>query len=103
MATRITPSRGNKPDKLMRDALMLELKAEKAAADGTPTQRIRLVMRKLIDLAEEGDIHAIGIICDRVDGKAMQPIAGDKDHPLEHVIRWKSSSTSSTTSPARSS
>jgi hypothetical protein len=103
MAARITPSRGSKPDKLMRDALILELKAEKAAADGTRTPRIRLVMRKLVDLAEAGDLAAITIICNRVDGKAMQPIGGDNDHPLEHVIRWKSSRTSSTASPAGSS
>jgi hypothetical protein len=51
MAARKTPSRGGKPDKLMRDALLLELNTEAKRAGGKPTKRLRLVARKLVERA----------------------------------------------------
>jgi hypothetical protein len=72
MAPRKTPSRGGKPDKLMRDALLLELSAEAKRAGGKPTKRLRLVARKLVDCAEKGDVSAIKEIFDRVDGRVPQ-------------------------------
>jgi hypothetical protein len=98
MAPRITSTRG-KPDKLMRDALVIELRAEAEDAQGVPTKKLRLLARKLIDLGLDGDLAAIKEINDRVDGKATQPIGGDEAAaPVRHVFEWKSSASSSTTS-----
>lgn len=74
MAARNTPSRGGKPDKLMRDALVLELHQEAQDADGVMTKKLRQIARKLVDKAIEGDVPAIKEINDRVDGKAHQSI-----------------------------
>jgi len=72
MAARNTPSKGGKPDKLMRDALILELHQEAQDADGTMTKKLRQIARKLVDKAIEGDVPAIKEINDRVDGKPHQ-------------------------------
>lgn len=81
MPVRKTPSKGGKPDKLMRDALLLELQSDSDQADsrGKKIKRLRLVARKLVDRAIEGDIPAIKEINERVDGKVAQAIVGDKD------------------------
>ena len=73
MAPRKTPSKGGKPDKLMRDALLIELNTEAKRAGGKPTKRLRLVVRKLVDRAETGDVAAIKEIFDRVDGRVPLP------------------------------
>jgi len=73
MAARKTPSKGGKPDKLMRHALLLELNREEKQAGGKVTKRLRLVARKLVDRAEQGDVPAIKEIFDRVDGRVPQP------------------------------
>lgn len=79
MGARKTPPTGGKPDKLMRDALMLALKREAQDADGMPTRRLYIVADKLVEKAMEGDIAAIREICDRVDGKpgAVLPLESD--------------------------
>lgn len=73
MASRKTPSGGGKPDKLMRDALLLELNQEVKQAGGKITKRLRVVARKLVDRAEQGDVPAIKEIFDRVDGRVPLP------------------------------
>ncbi len=83
MAVSITPSKGAKPDKLMRDAIMVALNREAKDADGKPTRKLALIASKLVDLAIDGDISAIKEIGDRVDGKPAQVIAGDAENPLE--------------------
>ncbi len=83
MAPRNTPSKGGKPDKLMRDALMLALKREAEDADGKLTKKLSLIADALVNKAMTGDVAAIKEIADRVDGKAVQPIAGsDEDPPI---------------------
>ena len=72
-------SRGSRPDKLMRDALLLELKRDGEDADGKKTKKIRLVARRLVDKAIEGDVPAIREINDRIDGKVPQAVVGDSD------------------------
>lgn len=79
---RKTPSKGSKPDKLMRDALMAALKREAEDAAGNPTRKLTLVADALVNKAMEGDVSAIREIADRVDGKAVQVVAGDADNPL---------------------
>lgn len=74
MATRQTPSKGGKPDKLMRDALMIALKREAKDADGKKTKKINIIAAKLVDLACAGDVVAIKEINDRVDGKAVSAV-----------------------------
>jgi hypothetical protein len=89
---RIPPqARGCKPDKLVRDAIIVALKREAVDADGMPTRRLALIAEKLVEKAMAGDIHAIKEIADRVDGKATQPLAGDDNAPrlitrIERVI-----------------
>ena len=84
MAARKTPSKGGKPDKLMRDALLLELNREVKQPDGKVTKRRRLVARKLVERAEQGDVPAIKEIFDRVDGRVPQPqhLSGPEDGPI---------------------
>lgn len=84
MAARNSPSRGGKPDKLMRDALILELHQEAADADGAMTKKLRLIARKLVDKATEGDVPAIKEINDRVDGKAHQSVELSGDLTISH-------------------
>lgn len=84
MAARKNPSKGGKPDKLMRDALMLELHRE-VIDDGKKIKRIRMVARKLVDKAIDGDVPAIREINERIDGKVPQALVGDSDLPPVQV------------------
>ena len=61
---------GRKPDKLMRDAIILALKREAADGDGVLTKKLHLIADRLVEKAMAGDIQAIKEINDRVDGKA---------------------------------
>lgn len=75
-----------KPDKLMRDALLLELMVEVNDGDGTLAKRLRKIARALITKAEGGDVQAIKEIADRTDGRPAQSltVGGDADNPLQH-------------------
>lgn len=66
--------KGSKPDKLMRDALMIGLKREAANSEGKLTPKLMLMADALIDKAVGGDVQAIREIADRIDGKAPQAI-----------------------------
>ena len=79
MAARLNPSKGGKPDKLMRDALIVALHREAEDADGKPTRKLALVAAKLVEKAIDGDVPAIKEIFDRTDGKVVQMVAGDPD------------------------
>jgi Family of unknown function (DUF5681) len=87
MAPRKNPSGGPKPDKLMRDALALELHQEIKLSTGEKIKKLRLVARSLVDNAIEGDTTAIKEVFDRIDGKMPTPHAGDKDNPIEQITR----------------
>ena len=85
MAARKTPSKGGKPDKLMRDALSLELHREiEVEIDGRKqkVKRLRLVARALVDKAIDGDTPAIKEINERMDGKIPQGLTGADNAPL---------------------
>jgi len=68
--TKRTANRGPKPDKIMRDAIILALKRVSADADGVLTKKLHLIAGRLVEKAMGGDIQAIKEINDRVDGKA---------------------------------
>lgn len=80
MATRKNPSLGGKPDKLMREALMLELAEEMQiiGPDGKAQKfkKLRLVARATVNGAIGGDVAAQKLIFDRVDGLLNQKISG---------------------------
>lgn len=88
MAANKSPPKGGKPDKLMRDALMLALKREATDANGQKTNNLNRIATKLVDLAAEGDLGAIKEIGDRVDGRPAQMIQGDQDAPVGLIIKW---------------
>jgi hypothetical protein len=73
MAATDSKPKGGKPDKLIRDALI------RAAANNPDS--LKRVAEKVLQKAEEGDMQAVSFLADRIDGKAVQPIAGDDDHP----------------------
>lgn len=64
---------GGKPDKLVRDALKAALRQE--------PEKLKRIVGKWLNKAEEGDMAAIKEMTDRLDGKAVQPIVGDDAHP----------------------
>ena len=72
MARRITPGGGPKPDKLMRDALALELHQEVKLKTGEKIKKLRLVARALVDNAIDGDTAAVRECFDRMDGKVTR-------------------------------
>jgi Recombination endonuclease VII len=76
---------------LMRKAILLELQCEPGeTGDGAP-DKLRMIVRKLVDKAAEGDIQAIKEVLDRIDGKSV-PGTDDAGHgPRQVNIRWKKS------------
>ena len=89
MAARINPSKGGKPDKQIRDALILALHEEARDEHGAKTSKLRLVASKLVDLAIGGDMAAIKEIGDRVDGKPVQQLA-DVGGDTHLTVSWLS-------------
>lgn len=67
--------RGQQRDKPFRDALRMEI-----AEAGENHKRLRGIARKMLELAEAGDMQAIKEIGDRLDGKPAQAIVGDDEH-----------------------
>ena len=84
MAARKTPSRGSKPDKLMRDALRVALHREAIDADGKPTKRLNIIADRLVEAAMDGDMSAIREIFDRIDGKVVPAV--DTTEPQGDVV-----------------
>lgn len=82
--------KGRKPDKLMRDALILALMREAEDGEGVATRKLHLIAGRLVEKAMGGDISAIKEVCDRVDGKPTQPAGEDQAPPpltrIERVI-----------------
>lgn len=81
--------RGSKPDKIIRDALLLELNREELT-DGKKVKRIHRIVRKIVALAEDGKVDAIKEIFDRVEGKAVQGVTFDQPSG-SFTIKWDNS------------
>lgn len=75
MAARINASKGGKPDKVMRDALLIAVNRECQKPDGKRTKYINIIAAKLVDKAAEGDVQAAKEIADRIDGRPAQQVA----------------------------
>ena len=73
MSARLTPSAGVKPDKLMRDALVVALHREATNGHGK-TKKLYMVADRLVKEAIKGNVTAIVAIMDRVDGKPAQSV-----------------------------
>lgn len=90
MAARKTPSAGAKPDKLLRDALLLELAAPTKDDDGRKINKFRRIAANLVKSGMDNKLEAIKEIWDRVEGRPAQSIglgqAADLK-PLEAIVR----------------
>lgn len=88
MAERKKPSKGSKPDKLMKDAIMLALHREAEDAEGKTTKKLNIIAAKLVEAACEGKLDAIKEINDRIDGRPAQQIqhSGDEENPIVHQV-----------------
>lgn len=76
----------------MRDAILAALQSEvsvRAGGKARKIKRLEAIADQLVSLAADGNLTAIREICDRIDGKATQPVAGDKDNPLVDVTAIK--------------
>ena len=79
MANPNPQTKGGKPDKLIRDALM-------GAIRQSP-EKLKKAAEKVLDEAAEGSISHMQFMADRIDGKAIQTIAGDDENPLTVIQR----------------
>lgn len=62
----------------------------KALAQREDPETLRKIADKVLDMALEGNLFAVGMVADRLDGKPKQVLAGDEENPLtfkEIVIR----------------
>jgi len=78
------PSKGSKPDKIIRDALILELNRMDSAEDGEKVKKVNRIVHKLVAAGMEGKIDAIKEIFDRVEGKATQQLDVTHDGEITH-------------------
>lgn len=85
MAPRKTPSAGGKPDKVFRDALMLEVKRLGTDDAGKSSTNINIIAAKAVKKAKEGSEAAIQLIRDTLDGKPAQSLAIGQAADLEKI------------------
>lgn len=90
MAARKTPSAGGKPDKIIRDALMVAVKRQCKDQDGKNTTYLNRIAAKVVSRAANGDGQAYKELFDRLEGKPAQSIGlgqADDLKPLETITR----------------
>ena len=87
MPARKTPSAGKKPDKLIRDALMVAINREAKNAAGVMTKKLFLFADKVVEEALAGNERFAQMLCDRIEGKAMQPVEIGEDKVVIITIR----------------
>lgn len=76
--------RGRSIEKPFADALRMEL-----ASAGKDHKALRRVAKSLIKKAEGGDMQAINVLADRVDGKPMQQVEADVKGQMTVIIGEK--------------
>ncbi len=89
MAARINPSKGVKPDKILRDALMIAINREDDI-NGRKVKRIAQIAEAVAKLAASGDLPAIREVWDRIEGKPAQSIGlgqAEDLEPLQAIVR----------------
>jgi len=90
MAARKTPSGGGKPDKLIREALMVAVKRQCEDDSGKKTTYLNRIAAKVVSMAANGDAQAYKELFDRIEGKPAQSIGlgqAEDLKPLEAVVR----------------
>lgn len=60
---------GRRAERPFADALRMEI-----AEAGEDRKRLRVIARRLLDKAEDGDMQAINALADRLDGKPSQQL-----------------------------
>ncbi len=70
--------------KIITQALIAELNEVDPKSKQT---RLRKIVLKLIENAEDGDNQAIQHIADRIEGKPAQTIEGNAERPLVQEVR----------------
>lgn len=85
MAATNTAPKGSKPDKIIRDALILELNRMTDAENGEKVKKVNRIVAKLVSAGMEGKVDAIREIFDRVEGKAKQEL--DVHHEGELTLK----------------
>jgi hypothetical protein len=80
------PNGRPKKAKLIRDALIVELKSRDAGDD---PKGVRKIVAKIVDLAEAGERWAAEFVRDTTDGKPAQAIVGgdEDDNPISIITR----------------
>lgn len=69
--------------KCLSDALRIAVNEK----GGTGEKRVREIAEKLVEQAVAGDLDAIKLVFERLEGKAPQPVVGDVDNPIVHAMR----------------
>ena len=88
--SRADRTKGSKPDKIIRDALILELNRMTDGDNGPKVKKVNKIVAKLVACGMDGKIDAIKEIFDRVEGKASQSIGigqAEDLQPLQADIR----------------
>ena len=73
---------GRKSDKIWRDAIMLAVNEVREGNGPKAQKALRLIARRVVDKALEGDMTAAKEIGDRLDGKPVQGVQGEIDGSL---------------------
>ena len=83
---------GRTKEKPFRDALRMQI-----AAAGDDHKALRAVAQALLDKAAAGDVSAIHLLADRLDGRLPQSVGGSEElGPQRLLISWKSQSYNKT-------
>ncbi len=79
--------RGSKSDKEWRDAVRAAVhELRKDPVDGKKIKALRLLARKTVEAALNGDMTAMKEIGDRLDGKATQAVVGEIGGAMKIVV-----------------
>jgi hypothetical protein len=74
-----------RPPKEKSFANMLNI-AIKEAIEGSDKTKLRAVADALVDKAMQGDVEAIKVVADRLDGKVPQALVGDNGEDPINVV-----------------